>query len=151
MFAVKAGNAFDGERQLPGGAVIFVDEGKIVGVAPAAAPLPDGCAVTEFPEATMLPGLIDTHVHLGGDGRDGALDRLTDYRADELAEVIDMALRSHLAAGVTTVRDLGDRRWSVLERRDRANDDAADVAIPTILASGPPITSIRGHCWQMGG
>jgi imidazolonepropionase-like amidohydrolase len=65
--------------------------------------------------------------------------------------VIDTALRSHLAAGVTTVRDLGDRRWSVLERRDRANDDAADVAIPTILASGPPITSIRGHCWQMGG
>jgi imidazolonepropionase-like amidohydrolase len=66
MFAVKAGNAFDGERQLRGGAVIFVDEGKIVGVAPAAAPLPDGCAVTEFPGATILPGLIDTHVHLGG-------------------------------------------------------------------------------------
>ena len=151
MFAVRAGNAFDGERQLPGGAVIFVDGSRIVGVAPAAAPLADGCAVTEFPGATILPGLIDTHVHLGGDGRDGALDRLADYRADELAEVIDTALRSHLAAGVTTVRDLGDRQWSVLERRDRANDDAADVAIPTILASGPPITSIRGHCWQMGG
>jgi imidazolonepropionase-like amidohydrolase len=151
MFAVKAGNAFDGEQQLPGGAVVFIEEGKIVGVAQAAAPLPGGCAVTEFPEATMLPGLIDTHVHLGGDGRDGALDRLADYRADELADVIDAALRSHLAAGVTTVRDLGDRQWSVLERRDRANDGTSDVASPTILASGPPITSVRGHCWQMGG
>jgi hypothetical protein len=30
------------------------------------------------------------------------------------------------------------------------NDGTADVTSPTILASGPPITSIRGHCWQMG-
>jgi hypothetical protein len=74
-----------------------------------------------------------------------------DYRADDLAEVIDAALRRHLAAGVTTMRDLGDRQWSVLERRDRPNDGTADVTSPTILASGPPITSIRGHCWQMGG
>jgi hypothetical protein len=73
-----------------------------------------------------------------------------DYRADDLAEVIDAALRRHLAAGVTTMRDLGDRQWSVLERRDRPNDGTADVTSPTILASGPPITSIRGHCWQMG-
>lgn len=86
----------------------------------------------------------------GGDGRDGALDRQADYRADDLAEVIDAALRRHLAAGVTTMRDLGDRQWSVLERRDRPNDGTADVTSPTILASGPPITSIRGHCWQMG-
>jgi imidazolonepropionase-like amidohydrolase len=86
-----------------------------------------------------------------GDGRDGAFDRQADYRADDLAEVIDAALRRHLAAGVTTMRDLGDRQWSVLERRDRPNDGTADVTSPTILASGPPITSIRGHCWQMGG
>jgi imidazolonepropionase-like amidohydrolase len=39
---------------------------------PAAAPLPESCAVVEFPHATVLPGLIDTHVPLGGDGRDGA-------------------------------------------------------------------------------
>jgi len=85
-----------------------------------------------------------------GDGRDGAFDRQADYPADDLAEVIDAALRRHLAAGVTTMRDLGDRQWSVLERRDRPNDGTADVTSPTILASGPPITSIRGHCWQMG-
>ncbi|MGH3823016.1 MAG: hypothetical protein ACRDRA_09320 [Pseudonocardiaceae bacterium] len=90
-------------------------------------------------------------VHLGGDGLDGALDRLAHYRDEELAEVIEAALRRHLAAGVTTVRDLGDRRWSVVERRDRAAQSQGDTVYPTIVASGPPITSPRGHCWYMGG
>jgi imidazolonepropionase-like amidohydrolase len=99
----------------------------------------------------VLPGLIDTHVHLGGDGRDGALGRLADYPDEDLAEVIEAALRRHLAAGVTTVRDLGDRRWSVVARRDRATGNDASAVSPTILASGPPITSVRGHCWYLGG
>jgi imidazolonepropionase-like amidohydrolase len=151
MLVIKAGRAFDGERQLPGGAVVFVDEGRIAGVEPATAPLPAGWPVAEFPTATVLPGLIDTHVHLSGDGADGALNRLPHYRDDELAAVIAAALRRHLAVGVTTVRDLGDRHWCVLEWRDRVVRGCAEVIGPTILASGPPITSVGGHCWQMGG
>ncbi len=151
MFAIKAARAFDGEQQLPGGATVLIDDDRIAGVTPAAAPLPDGCTVTEFPHATVLPGLIDTHVHLGGDGRDGALHRLADYPGAELTEVIEAALHRHLAAGVTTVRDLGDRRWSVVQRRDRATGSREGGVRPTILASGPPITSIHGHCWYMGG
>lgn len=149
MLAIKAARAFDGERRLPGGAVVLVDDGRIAGVLPAAATLPAGCVVTELPDATLLPGLIDTHVHLCGDGHDHALDRVPDYRDDELADVIETALTGHLAAGVTTVRDLGDHRWAVLERRDRAA--GAGIAGPTILASGPPITSVGGHCWSLGG
>jgi imidazolonepropionase-like amidohydrolase len=72
MFAIKTARAFDGEQQLPGGATLLIDDGRIAGIAPAAAPLPESCAVVEFPHATVLPGLIDTHVPLGGDGRDGA-------------------------------------------------------------------------------
>jgi imidazolonepropionase-like amidohydrolase len=151
MFAIKAGRAFDGEHLIAGGAAVVIDQGRILDLRPAAAPLPPACEVAEFPHATVLPGLIDTHVHLGGDGRDGALGRLAGYPDDELAEVIDAALRRHLAAGVTTVRDLGDRRWSVVLRRDRAASGDVGAPVPTILASGPPITSVRGHCWQMGG
>lgn len=151
MLAIKAGGAFDGEHQIPGGTAVLIEEGRIIGVRPAAAPLPEGCEVAEFPRATVLPGLIDTHVHLGGDGRDGALDRLAHYQDDELAEVIEVALRSHLVSGVTTVRDLGDRRWSVVERRDRGGHGPGDVGYPTIVASGPPITCVRGHCWYLGG
>jgi imidazolonepropionase-like amidohydrolase len=149
MFAIKAGRAFDGKHLLAGGTAVVIDQGRILRLQPAAAPLPPACEVAEFPHATVLPGLIDTHVHLGGDSRNGALDRLAGYSDDELAEVIDTALRRHLAAGVTTVRDLGDRRWSVVARRDRAA--GGGKPIPTIVASGPPITSVRGHCWQMGG
>src|SRR4051794_6868750 len=113
MLVIKSGYAFGGERQIPGGAAVLMDDGRIVGVQPTSAPLPGGYTIAEFPDATILPGLIDTHVHLGGDGSDGALDRLPDYHDDKLTEVIETALHSHLAMGVTTVRDLGDCRWSV--------------------------------------
>ncbi|MCW2632618.1 MAG: amidohydrolase [Pseudonocardia sp.] len=146
--AVRAGHAFDGECDVPGGLTVLVVDGRITGVQPAATPPPDGWHVMDFPHATVLPGLIDTHVHLCGDSKNGALDRLGGIGDDELGAVIEEGLRRHVAAGVTTVRDLGDRRWAVLERRDRA---VPGDACPTIVAAGPPITSVRGHCWNMGG
>jgi imidazolonepropionase-like amidohydrolase len=126
--------------------VVFVEDGRITDVTTGPEPPPDGWPMADFPNATLLPGLIDMHVHLCGDGGPNALERLPGFADDQLAAVIDDGLRRHLAAGVTTVRDLGDRRWAVLERRD-----AATPGLPTILASGPPITSVRGHCWYMDG
>lgn len=41
MFAIMAPRAFDGEQQLPGGATLLIDDGRIAGLAPAAAPLPE--------------------------------------------------------------------------------------------------------------
>ena len=43
MFGIRAGRAFDGERVVPGGALVLVDDGRIAGVEPATAPAPDGC------------------------------------------------------------------------------------------------------------
>ncbi|MGY1725713.1 amidohydrolase family protein [Geodermatophilus sp. SYSU D01062] len=143
---IRAARAFDGERALPGGAAVFVENDRIAGVEPAAASVPDGWPVHDFGDATVLPGLVDVHVHLCADGRNGALQRLPGLADDELAGVVDDSLRTQLAAGVTTVRDLGDRRWAVLDRRDEGT-----AGLPTIVASGPPITSVRGHCWHMGG
>jgi|SRR4051794_17033002 hypothetical protein len=65
---------------------------------------------------------------------------------DDLTRTIEESLRVQLATGVTTVRDLGDMGWSVLEWRRRHGG-----GLPTIVASGPPITSRGGHCWNMGG
>ncbi|MGH3547002.1 MAG: amidohydrolase family protein [Pseudonocardiaceae bacterium] len=61
-----------------------------------------------FLDATLLPGLIDAHVHLCCDSGPGALDRLLAFSDAELNAVIENALRAQLASGVTTVRDLGD-------------------------------------------
>jgi imidazolonepropionase-like amidohydrolase len=148
MFGVRAGRAFDGERMVPGGALVLVDDGRIAGVEPGAAPAPEGCQVLEAPGGTVLPGLVDAHVHLCADGTDGTLDRIGEPSADAMAAVIEQSLRRHLAAGVTTVRDLGDRRYAVLDWRSSARSGGV---YPAVVAAGPPITSVGGHCANMGG
>ena len=145
MLAVRAHHAFDGEKVRPGGAVVLVERGRIVGVEPIGFTPPDGCEVVDS-DGTVLPGLINAHVHLCGDSRDGALERLPEFTPAHLEEVITTALHDQLASGVTTLRDLGDPHWSVVDRRD-----APRAGEPHIVASGPPITSVGGHCWMMGG
>jgi imidazolonepropionase-like amidohydrolase len=151
MLAVRAMRAFDGVAPTSDGATVFVEDGKIAGVESFGAPLPDGCEEVTFAQGTLLPGLIDMHVHLGGDGHVGALDRLADYDDKQLDAVITQSMQAQLAAGVTAVRDVGDRRWSVVDWRDRIATGAVAYACPTIVASGPPITCKQGHCWSMGG
>jgi imidazolonepropionase-like amidohydrolase len=149
MFGVRAGGAFDGEHAVPGGALVLFGGGRIIGVEPGAAPAPDGCEVLEAPGGTVLPGLIDAHVHLCADGTDGSLDRIQEPGEDAMAAVIGQSLRRHLAAGVTTVRDLGDRRFAVLDWRSSAQ--SGDGVYPATVTAGPPITSVGGHCANMGG
>ncbi|MFK4118913.1 amidohydrolase family protein [Streptomyces longwoodensis] len=150
--AIRADRAFDGVRPLPGGLTVFVEDGRITGTEPGRAPAPEGWQVRDFPGATLLPGLVDMHCHLGADSHDGALERMATDEAARLEVVIDDSLRRQLAAGVTTVRDLGDRDWTVVRRRDRARSTGtAGPPSPTIVAAGPPITTPDGHCAFMGG
>ncbi len=149
MMGYRADLAFDGERVLTDGALVLVEDGAIVGVEPARAPVPDGCPVTYLPGTTLLPGLIDTHTHLCGNNAPDALERLGGLAADQLDGEVEEAFATHLASGVTAVRDLGDRDWAVVDRhRDR---HGARAHGPTVVASGPPITSVGGHCAAMGG
>ncbi len=143
-YVVSAGHAFDGKRFLAGGAQVLVDGGLIVAVEPRQSTSPGGWPVIDHPGATVLPGLIDSHVHLVGGGEPDALALDADRSAAEREEVIWRSLRQHLEQGVTTVRDLGDNRWAVVDR------DARDGE-PSVVGSGPPITSPGGHCAAMGG
>jgi len=143
VFAIEVDAVFDGECCSGEGAVVIVDDGRIAGVEPCGAAL--SCEVTRFEGGTLLPGLIDTHVHLCCDSRPGALDRIPDFSDAELVTVIENSLKAQLAGGVTTVRDLGDRSFAVVDWR------SGDRSFPAVLASGPPITIPHGHCWNMGG
>ena len=145
MHGYRAASAFDGERALPGGALVLVDGGTIVAVEPGTAPAPAGCPVTDLAGETLLPGLVDAHVHLCGDAGPRALDQLPELDDGTLDAVVAASLAAQLAAGVTAVRDLGDARWAVVDRH-RGRPDG-----PTVVASGPPITSAGGHCAGMGG
>ena len=144
MRAYRADVAFDGERPVPGGALVLVESGRILGVESAGAAVPDGCPVTYMPGTTLLPGLVDAHVHLCGDSGPRALDQLPELSADEVDGIVAEAGSRQLAAGVTAVRDLGDAGWSVVDRHRGPPG-------PTVVASGPPLTSVQGHCWAMGG
>ncbi|WP_033295358.1 amidohydrolase family protein [Amycolatopsis jejuensis] len=168
--AVRAERVFDGERFLPEGTVVLVDDGRITSVGPATGPAsgptasgptasgpttqktpqktpqetPQADQVLDFPGGTLLPGLIDAHVHLCCDSKEGALDRLADHDPTQQAQVIEAGLRRQLAAGVTAVRDLGDRNFATQDWRNREG-------LPKVATAGPPITIPGGHCWNMGG
>ena len=148
MRAIRARHAYDGASFLRAGATVLVEDRTIIGVEPYRFQVPGHCLVTGY-EGTLLPGLIDTHTHLVTDSGVAALDRVAGYSAEQIQEVISRALRDQLRAGVTTVRDLGDRRFCVLDRRDRQRP--GPVTEPTIVASGPPLTSKDGHCHYLGG
>ena len=144
-------SAVDGERFSAGAATVLIEENKILAVESGFPTLGEDWEVVRHSDATVLPGLIDTHVHLVADSRPGALDRVPGLSDDEIDRVISEGLERQLAAGVTTVRDLGDRQYAVVDRRDRQRADNRATTEPTILASGPPLTKPAGHCHYMGG
>jgi imidazolonepropionase-like amidohydrolase len=89
------GNFFSGG----GGVTVLVDGGRIRAVEAGYPDIGDGWEVLEFDDATLLPGLIDTHVHLVADSQDRALERVAGYSDQEIDEVIAEGLRRQLAAG----------------------------------------------------
>lgn len=145
MHAVRAPVAFDGSRFLAGGATVLLDGDTIAGVEAFGCDLPDGCTLAAY-DGTVLPGLFDAHSHLVSDGSLGSLERAGTASDEELDATIERSLRTQAHAGVTTVRDLGDRRYRTLVARDRGTP-----GLPRIVAAGPPITVPDGHCHYLGG
>lgn len=144
--AIRAARLFDGAgERCVRDPLVLVEDGRITRVETGGV-APPGVELVELPGATLLPGLIDPHVHLGFDAAPDPIARLVSRTDDEVLATMRIAADAQLAAGVTTVRDLGDRDYLAVRLRDTAADE-----LPTILASGPPITSIDGHCAVLGG
>ena len=101
-----------------------------------------------FPGATLMPGLIETHVHLATSGTDV---EYPDYGPDEVARLTLNAAasaRELLSIGVTSVQSLGARHYVDVALRDAI--EAGALRGPRVLASGPQITTTAGHSWQAG-
>lgn len=103
----------------------------------------------DFSGSTLLPGLIDAHVHLTfSAGPFITRDLLADDDAALLLRGVANA-RQALLAGVTTVRDLGGRGDLTLRLRDAIAQEI--VPGPRVLAAGRPITIPEGHLHYLGG
>jgi imidazolonepropionase-like amidohydrolase len=123
--------------------VVVVKDSAIVAVG-SGIPVPDGTAVMDLGGATLLPGLIDTHVHLVFDASADPVGHLAGLDDSQVSKAMTEAARASLRGGVTTVRDLGDRKYLSLPLRGQPG-------LPTIVAAGPPVTTPGGHCHYLGG
>jgi imidazolonepropionase-like amidohydrolase len=106
---------------------------------------------SDFPGCTILPGLIDTHVHLVFSALDTNEAIIAQVRRESDERLTERALanaRAALHAGLTTIRDCGGRGRVVQEVRDRIRSGTAEG--PDILSCGMPITTRTGHCHWLG-
>lgn len=144
---VHAGRLLDRPGQAPRGpSTVVVRDGRIVEVRDGfveASAFP-GATVIDLSDRFVLPGLIDSHVHLVSDlgGQAGFLSGITDnlpahaYRAAGNAE-------KTLMAGFTTVRNLGDDGGVTLALRDATADHR--LPGPRIVDAGNSISTTSGH------
>jgi len=139
-----------GSETVADGAVV-VGDGVLEWVG-AAGTLPAEYAAaprTDYPDATIMPGLIDSHVHLGFDGGPDPVARMRAETDEQQLVLMLRSARELLGVGVTTARDLGGRGYLNVVVRDAI---AAGLARgPRLVVAASPITVTGGHCWFMGG
>ena len=147
---LTAPRVITGSETVVDGAVVLGD--RLVSWAGRAQALPDEYAAlprTDYPGATILPGLIDSHVHLGFDGGPDPAARMRAETDEQQLVLMLRNARDLLGVGVTTARDLGARALLGVVVRDAI---AAGLARgPRLVVAGPPVTVTGGHCWFMGG
>jgi imidazolonepropionase-like amidohydrolase len=105
----------------------------------------------DFPGCTVLPGLIDTHVHLLFSAAETNAAIIEQVTRESEAELLDRALanaHAALRAGLTTVRDCGGKGRIIQQVRDRIRRGEAEG--PEVLSCGAPITTRTGHCHWLG-
>lgn len=143
---ILAPRLFDGvETVVDGGAAVVIENGAIAYAgARASMPSAEGAEIVEFADATILPGLIDAHVHLT---MDGSADPVSKTRTDPVPIATMRALHSaenHILRGVTTVRDCGSQAYIAVHLAEAVRSGWVTRA-PRILACGPVICITGGH------
>ena len=147
---LTAPRVITGDGTVTDGAVVLGDR-AVDWVGPAGA-LPAEYLLlprSDYPGGTIMPGLIDCHVHLGFDGGPNPAARMRAETGEQQLVLMLRSARELLGVGVTTARDLGARAYLAVAVRDAI---AAGLARgPRMVVAASPVTVTGGHCWFMGG
>jgi len=137
MVNVEAGTLVEG----PG---ILIEDGKVVSVGQLAAmTVPQGTETIDLEGMTILPGMIDMHVHLMGDSDNHGYKALgVSAHSDTIHGVVNAEVT--LMSGYTTVRNVGAGGFSDVALRDAIAEGV--VPGPRMFVSGPAIGITGGHC-----
>ena len=140
---VRAGHLVDPEKgRVEGARVLRVENGRVAAITPDVA-VPAGAKVIDWSAYTVLPGLIDMHVHLADNGETNNPAEPLLHSAMEIAYVGAANARTTLFAGFTSVHDVGCfRAFGDVELRNAIN--RGDVIGPRMAAVGAYITAPGG-------
>jgi imidazolonepropionase-like amidohydrolase len=144
---IRTGRLFDGSGSAPEPAEIVIDGDKIVDVFRGQGTVAtEESTIVDLPDGTLLPGLIDAHVHIIGSGEPGDNAFGIGDILDSIPTVTLNSLRNakrDLESGFTTIRDAAARHYADIAVRDAIN--RGDFVGPRIWACGLGITSTTGH------
>jgi imidazolonepropionase-like amidohydrolase len=149
--AIVADRVWDGVSPRPiEHGFVRVAGGVIDAVGPASE-LPSDAERRDLGDVTLLPGLINAHVHITFCASTTVLDdyfRERDAGFETLMKRAAENLRRAISVGCTTVRDLGTLNPVVFAAREAVRDGT--LVGPDIVAAGEGITSNGGHCYFFG-
>jgi len=139
-FLIRGARIFVGDGRVIDNGSVLVRKGRIERVYDGDDPHVSSLKVdiVEGSGKTVMPGLIDVHVHMGAPG--GMYADAKDFAAEPIAE---RALAQYLYSGVTTVKSTGDTLDGSIALRKRAAD--GDLLGAELFASGPLFTTEGGH------
>jgi len=139
-FLIRGARIFVGDGGVIESGSVLVRGGKIAEVYEGAGPDPKTlkAEIVEGAGKTILPGLIDVHIHLGAPG--GFYPDMSKYDPEKSMQ---RALAAYLDSGVTTVRSVGDIPDSVFKLRSRVS--SGEVLGSELFTCGPLFTAAGGH------
>lgn len=143
-FAIQAGRLIvDASKPARGPSTVIVENGRIARIEDGAT-APAGATVIDQRSRTIMPGMIDVHVHLTFDAGKPWYEGLTPKYSEAFAATTGLKNALAMArAGFTTVRDLGSGPTAGLAARDALKDGTFPG--PRVLVSGPALSMIGGH------
>ena len=127
---------------------VIIENGKIKDITDANNLPKDGYEILDYPNSTIMPGLIEVHTHMHVSPEPGNYEAALSDSDTVLAIRATDAVRKTLMSGVTTMRDIGSKNHIAFPVRDAVN--AGIIPGPRMLLAGQVVTTTAGHCNYFG-